>query len=143
MLTKGSANDYEYFLVFILSQHKKLRSRWKKNVYLFIISVTILLLRLLVFRCPHLYIKIFLFNTFVISFRNSYKTFWILKKQMCSAGAIFLLFVSFDYFRWKNNIFSPTFFRKLYDKIFHLDNFLGFSESHTVILDILDFRNFT
>ena len=90
MLTKGSANDYEYFLVFILSQHKKTAPQVeKKNRYLFIISVTILLLRLLVFRCPHLYIKIFLFNTFVISFRNSYKTFWILKKQMCSAGAIF------------------------------------------------------
>ena len=112
MLTKGSANDYEYFLIFILSQQRKTTPEaGKKNRYLFIIFVTtILLLRLLVFRCPHLYVKIFLFDTLVISFRNSYKIFWILKKK-CVPQSRFFFGVSFNYLRWKNNIFSPTFFR--------------------------------
>ena len=37
MLTKGSANDYEYFLVFILSQHKKTAPQVEKKIDIFLL----------------------------------------------------------------------------------------------------------
>ena len=109
---------------------KKLCRRWKKKIDIF------LLFPLQFYYCAYLCSVVHIFTSKFSSLTLLSFLFEIHIRQFgswknkCVPQARFF-FVSFDYVRWKNNIFSPTFFRKLYDKIFHPDIFLGFSESHT------------